>query len=245
MIASFLLLSLVVAAVSALHPHAMYYVAPGDTLPPSFDDDGKFADDGGPADFVLWSTRWPGAPGSVSVTYSFATVTYETDQGFTDNNSNDCTPLGGFMPPGHEDEIRRALAAWSAVADITFVEEPDNGLAGNLNAAAAQIRFCGQDIDGNGNPNTLAHAFFPGNALGLWGDVHFDSGNTWQIGFAGPGIDIFQVAAHEIGHAIGLRHEPAPPMGNQALMNPIYSTAFSGLLQDDINGAQALYGGTW
>ncbi|MBF0612951.1 MAG: matrixin family metalloprotease, partial [Magnetococcales bacterium] len=49
----------------------------------------------------------------------------------------------------------------------------------------------------------------------------------------------FQVAAHEIGHALGLDHTAVA----NSLMNPFYSEAFSGPQADDIQGIQALYGG--
>lgn len=54
----------------------------------------------------------------------------------------------------------------------------------------------------------------------------------------GGGYDIFQVAAHEIGHALGLSHSNEP----LSLLNPYYSEAFEGLQADDIEAIQYLYG---
>lgn len=55
------------------------------------------------------------------------------------------------------------------------------------------------------------------------------------------GIDLYSVAAHEIGHALGLKHS----QDNQALMAPFYQ-GYTGdaihLQQDDIRGLQHLYG---
>lgn len=70
------------------------------------------------------------------------------------------------------------------------------------------------------------------------GDIHFDTADTWKIGFGGAGFDIFQVMAHEIGHAIGLDHTGV----SGSLLEPFYSEAFSGPQAEDIAGAQAIYG---
>lgn len=69
--------------------------------------------------------------------------------------------------------------------------------------------------------------------------IHFDIAETWKIGFGGSGFDIFQVTAHEIGHAIGLGHEDTATV---ALMDPFYTEAFSGLQADDEAGAIFIYG---
>ncbi len=46
---------------------------------------------------------------------------------------------------------------------------------------------------------------------------------------------------------MGLNHEPTPPAGNNAIMNPFYGSRYSGpgsafLLPDDQNGIKAIYG---
>lgn len=134
--------------------------------------------------------------------------------------------------------VLAAFAAWSAVADITFVEVADLGEA--FNAAtqlSGDIRLGAHTFDGPGG--TLAHGYFPPvNGASAAGDIHFDIAETWKVGFGGPGFDIFQVMAHEIGHAIGLDHTGVP----NSLMNPFYTEAFLGLQADDIAGAQFIYG---
>lgn len=56
------------------------------------------------------------------------------------------------------------------------------------------------------------------------------------------GINFFLVAAHELGHALGLFHSDK----KESLMYPVYnfsrSPAQIRLSQDDIDGIQSLYG---
>jgi Matrixin len=145
--------------------------------------------------------------------------------------------LGSFMPAGYLTEIQAAFSAWSAVANINFVQVADDGAAFNAATTSGDMRFGGHFFDGvNG---TLAHGFFPpGNGFTAAGDMHFDTSETWKVGFGGPGFSIFQVAAHEIGHAIGLGHTAVP----SSLMNPFYTEAFAGPQADDIAGGVFIYG---
>jgi len=146
------------------------------------------------------------------------------------------TALSSFMPVGFGSAVTAAFAAWSAVADITFTMVADGGEPFGA-PGPADIRLGGHTFDGPSG--VLAHGFFPPvNGVTAAGDIHFDIAEAWVLGFAGPGFDIFQVLAHEIGHAIGLGHTSVV----DSLMNGPYSEAFSGLQADDIAGAVHLYG---
>ncbi|XP_030071550.1 matrix metalloproteinase-23-like [Microcaecilia unicolor] len=93
----------------------------------------------------------------------------------------------------------------------------------------------------DGMNGELAHAFLPPQ-----GDIHFDNQEFWILGhsrFSWPrGVwlnDLVQVAAHEIGHALGLWHSH----DESALMHP--NATYTGtrqVAQDDIRAIQQLYG---
>ncbi|CAF0814873.1 unnamed protein product [Adineta ricciae] len=66
-------------------------------------------------------------------------------------------------------------------------------------------------FDGVGG--TLAHAFFPED-----GRVHFDADEEWTELFNGVGNNLYLVAVHEIGHALGLDHV----YNTESIMYPSY-----------------------
>lgn len=147
------------------------------------------------------------------------------------------TSFADFMPVGWQAAVQAAFDAWSAVADLTFIQVADDGAAFNTATTSGDIRIGLHAFDGPGG--TLAHGYYPpNNGLTAAGDIHFDIAELWKVGFGGPGFDIFQVLAHELGHALGLAHTGVP----SSLMNPFYTEAFSGPQADDIAGMQFIYG---
>ncbi|PNJ17133.1 matrix metalloproteinase-17 isoform X2 [Pongo pygmaeus] len=108
-----------------------------------------------------------------------------------------------------------ALKVWSDIAPLNFHE-----VAGS--AADIQIDFSkaehndGYPFDGPGG--TVAHAFFPGDHHTA-GDTHFDDDEAWTFRSSDAhGMDLFAVAVHEFGHAIGLSHVAAA----HSIMRPYY-----------------------
>ncbi len=131
--------------------------------------------------------------------------------------------------------LTRAFAAWSAIANITFVQELDGG--GDIGVGKnTDIRISAGYIDGPSK--TLAQAFLPTAGVNpknhaSSGDIVFDSGEN---GFWNPS-GLLTVAMHEIGHAIGLSHSSFG-----TLMAPAYDRSITAPQADDIAGARAIYG---
>ncbi|WP_292037681.1 matrixin family metalloprotease [Massilia sp. UBA6681] len=228
--------ALMAAASIALPSHAMV-IGSGDV---GHDDHGHDAPQS--ADYVLTGNspgKWGGTGFGSGATVTWSLMPTGVNCAIPGVEPTGCSvkALDDFMPTGYLGALNAAFAAWSAVANIVFTQVEDNGVPFNAPGTTADIRIGGHVMDGaNG---TLAHGYFPpANGATAAGDIHFDIGETWKLGFGGPGFDIFQVAAHEIGHAIGLNHSTTPG----SLMNPYYTEAFRGLQADDIAGARYIYG---
>ena len=147
------------------------------------------------------------------------------------------TALTSLLPSGFLGQIQQAFDAWSAVANIDFLQVSDDGAALDAPTHAGDIRIGARSIDGGFG--TLAYAYYPPlNGVSAAGDIFLDTAENWTIGFDGQGYDVFQVLAHEIGHAIGLDHVT----DSAALMNARYTEDFRGPQADDIAGARFLYG---
>ncbi|KFZ60358.1 Matrix metalloproteinase-27, partial [Podiceps cristatus] len=131
--------------------------------------------------------------------------------------------------------IQKAFTVWSTVTPLIFTRIHE-GIADIMIAFGTKAHgHCPRYFDGP--LGVLAHAFPPGNGFG--GDVHFDEDEDWTTGSAG--FNLFLVAAHEFGHALGLSHS----QDQRALMFPNYayiSPSEFPLSLDDISGIQSIYG---
>ncbi|XP_073518222.1 collagenase 3-like [Phyllobates terribilis] len=133
--------------------------------------------------------------------------------------------------------IAQALRLWSEVTPLNFHQIYTG--EGDIMISFG-YKDHGDFFPFDGPLGILAHAFSPSNGLG--GDTHFDEDETWTLGR--QGINIFLVALHELGHALGLEHSRYeqsimyPTLVNNAFVDP---TKFK-LFKDDVNGIQALYG---
>ena len=132
-------------------------------------------------------------------------------------------------------EVLRALNLWTQVTNLTF--QPGTNPGGPRNILIKFVSGAhGDSYPFDGPSGSLAHTFYPVpvNAETLAGDMHLDADENWH---AGGDTDIFSVALHEAGHAIGLGHSDKP--GD--VMYPYYHSR-SALSANDIAAAQSLYG---
>ncbi|HJR80768.1 MAG TPA: matrixin family metalloprotease [Anaerolineales bacterium] len=132
------------------------------------------------------------------------------------------------------DLIRRAFALWSGQTELTFSEATES-TADIVIGWAVRDHGDGDPFDGLGD--VLAHASFPNPYDNGQVFLHFDDDERW-VDSDTRNVDLLTVAAHEIGHTLGLAHSNDP----NALMFPSYSGPHRFLDDDDIAGVQSLYG---
>nr|XP_043887396.1 matrix metalloproteinase-20 [Solea senegalensis] len=128
--------------------------------------------------------------------------------------------------------VESAFSVWARASGLTFIRSHNRN-------ADIMVEFVSNEHGDlypfDGPRGTLAHAFGPG--LGVGGDTHFDDDEHWTAGKTG--YNLLVVAAHEFGHALGLKHSRNP----HSLMYPTYKSSHpvNLLSREDVANINALY----
>jgi hypothetical protein len=148
-------------------------------------------------DALLGTARWA-ATGPLVLTYSFpgADSVWSQAPGEYSPGGESNEPWNGLrgLTGDEAAAVRVALQAWAAVADIRFVEAPDD------DAGQGTLRF-GWTASG---PDEQSHTYEVAGSQKA-GDVWLNTDAPWDDGF-GPGSYGLSTLLHEIGHALGLAH---------------------------------------
>ncbi len=131
--------------------------------------------------------------------------------------------------------VRAAFALWATQTPLTFSEVDTSTSADILIGWANAEHGDGEPFDGAGD--VLAHASYPNPYDARQVFLHFDDAERW-VDSETQNVDLLTVAAHEIGHNLGLDHSADP----NSLMYPSYRGPHRFLSEDDVAGAQSLYG---
>lgn len=164
---------------------------------------------------------------STAITWSFATQTYAADAAVAFSNPID---------QAYQDTIRAAFARWASVSGLTFSETPDSP------AAAIRVgfgTFSSAIIIGQTRIASSAGILRADTTVQLLDPLQhglvLDPNGAWT--YASSDITLFQVATHEIGHALGLDHSTDP----NAIMYQYATAASADLDFGDIEGIDTLY----
>jgi hypothetical protein len=140
-----------------------------------------------------------------------------------------------------QNQILKAAQVWAQQTNINFTVVSDSGASsGSGNYEQGDPTFGDIRIGGYAYTNSsLATCFQPpqANNYSLAGDISFNTSATFNIGST---YDLFTVACHEFGHALGMDHTTAT---TSAVMYPSYTGMKPTLNSDDIAGIRSIYSG--
>jgi hypothetical protein len=140
-----------------------------------------------------------------------------------------------------QNKILQAFQAWAQQTNLNFAVVSDDGTPSGGGSyqqgdqAYGDIRIGGYNL----GSSSLGVAYFPpdGNNYSIAGDFALNTAKAFNIN--GTDYDLFTVAVHEIGHALGLDHSSL----TTAVMYSTYNGVDTSLKSDDIAGIQSIYGG--
>jgi hypothetical protein len=138
-----------------------------------------------------------------------------------------------------QNQILKAAQVWAQQTNINFAVVNDSGASSGSgayqqgNPSFGDIRIGGYNFKNS----TLATAMQApqANNYSIAGDIAFNTAQTFNIGST---YDLFTVAMHEMGHALGLDHSSA---NTSSAMYPSYSGTKTSLTSDDIAGIRNIY----
>ena len=144
-----------------------------------------------------------------------------------------------FATATWEGQIEQAASLWENVTNANLALVSDGGQpVGTSGNQQDDPRFGDIRIGAVPLPSgVLAETFLPPPANGGTdaGDILFNSTVNWQIN---SNYDLMTVAAHEIGHALGLGESSV----SSAVMYGTYNGIRQSLASDDIAGIDSIYG---
>ena len=195
---------------------------------------------------VTWAgaTGAPGQPGDpTQISVAIATRNFTSDQGIA-------APFSNAFPTAFVPLLNAAEHEWESLANVKFTNIPDDA---TTRVSAADIRVGVSALSQGLTPNTMGFIGYTTNSWDANDQFLSDSVLTiddpadrpvtaladGDFRYSGFQTTVFQDLLHELGHAIGLAHNPNDP---NSIMNPVLSAANPLPDAADAAAVQSLYG---
>ncbi len=189
--------------------------------------------------YALSGNAWP-HPELVTISFvPDGTIVGTNNNGYVYSNLFAKMNARFGSPATWERQILAAAQAWAAQTNVNLAVVADNGTPigqGSYqqgDAGMGDIRIGGYAF----STSILATTFMPppANNYSIAGDMQFNTQVSWNVNST---YDLFTVAAHEMGHALGLNHSGTA----SAEMYPSYG-GIKSPTADDIAGIRGIYSG--
>ncbi|XP_026431583.1 metalloendoproteinase 1-MMP-like [Papaver somniferum] len=130
--------------------------------------------------------------------------------------------------------VAQAFAKWEAVSNFKFTEETNDDVGADM-VIGFQKGDLGDGYRFDGEMGVVAHAFPPND-----GRIYFDAGDKWSTHPESDTMDFESVAAHEIGHLLGLEHI----FEKNTIMYPVFEPGSTKrqVQVNDVKALRAIYG---
>ena len=183
-----------------------------------------------PITYALEGPTWSPGP----ITWAFENNNLPSDTSYPFSN-----PIGTY-----QSTVLAAFTKWGSVANIPLQQVADT--SNLLTAPDIRIGFSKLNTGGTGTIGLTSYRYSTGTVSIFANDtmVRLEDPSELAVtaagGYSGTGATLYQVALHEIGHALGLAHSSDP----NSVMYGVVSGSNQDLNAGDIAGMQAIYGTT-
>jgi len=160
---------------------------------------------------------------------------------FASGSGTSTSPISGSVQSQYQAVIERAIQTWAAATGLTFTQVPAS--------AASDIQIGWGDFDTTSS-GTVGYTSSAGDNAGQIQSVivrledpaedPLIAGIGGALTYSGTQTELYQVALHEIGHALGLAESSDP----NSVMFPLLGPSNTSLDATDITDVDALYNPT-